>query len=72
MGFVGVRERRLETSFFVKCIKKCHETDAHVENNVQCRGTAQKSRKLVMQKMCTDNDINDEKKNNIMSDEPKG
>ena len=73
MGFVGVMERCLEKSFLMKCIKKCHETDTHVENNVKCRGIAQKSRKLVMKKMCTDNDINDEKKKNkIMSVEPKG
>ena len=54
MGFADGRGRRLENSKLAKCILKCHETDTHVENNVKCRGIAQKSRKRDFEKMCTD------------------
>ena len=63
-----MRERRLENSKLAKYIKMCHEIDTHVENNVKCRGVAQKSRKRDSEK-CACTTYN--KNNMIMTAEPK-
>ena len=71
-GFTGVRERHLEKSKLAKCIKKCRETDTHVENYVKCRGIAQKSRKCDSEKALRHTLKTVMRINKIMNVEPKG